>query len=281
MRIDTFRRASAGARLALVFAVTVMSQGYGTGVASGQQHELGAIGASEDRGDTVGPPEGSDGTPAAEAPGGSADTPTAVSDETIAPPPSGAAPSATEDSAPGAASPLPAATSPASADPPLPVATTPDYYSRRARETLAQDAKLSTTAPHPLAAAYPEHDVVVCEAGCANDYKPEIVSLRPKSARVITQSMMVPTSSDSPGPISVPRSATAPLATEAQSRAIDCIGGCYDTPKRYRARVAEQSASPKAGQSGASATGGWATTVTREGGHAEPVAPAVPVAPAW
>jgi hypothetical protein len=99
-----------------------------------------------------------------------------------------------------------------------------DYYTRRARETLQQDEKLNALAPHPLAAAYPRHSVVVCEAGCSRERGAEIVFMeRIEQAAV-----------QGAGGKTVAAAAMAGAAAK-QTATIDCVGGCYDTPRRYEA----------------------------------------------
>ncbi len=94
-------------------------------------------------------------------------------------------------------------------------AASQDYYTRRANETLKQDEKLNAIAPHPLAAAYPNHSVVVCDAGCASERGAEVVFMERRQAAAQASSAL-----------SVP---VKPATT------IDCVGGCYDTPRRYEA----------------------------------------------
>ena len=115
--------------------------------------------------------------------------------------------------------------SPSPAAPTAIAATTPakaaeNYYDRRASETLKQDKQLAASPAHPLALAHPGYDVVVCEAGCEDERGPEIVYMERASAPAIVDTAeMVPTSSEG--------AAGAPF--------IACLGGCYDTPKRYAA----------------------------------------------
>src|SRR5688572_28447053 len=52
-----------------------------------------------------------------------------------------------------------------------------DYYTRRARDILKAE-RAARIRPHPLAAAYPGMDVVVCEAGCPDRRGPEVVFMR-------------------------------------------------------------------------------------------------------
>ncbi|MFV0367775.1 MAG: hypothetical protein ACK5KM_04895 [Hyphomicrobiaceae bacterium] len=89
-------------------------------------------------------------------------------------------------------------------------------------------------APNPLAAAHPGMDVVVCEAGCANESEvQEAVYMQPTSVKVAE----------------LKPSSTAPV-NGANEGEILCLGGCYDTPKAYRSAVP-----------GANVAGQWMTSV--------------------
>jgi hypothetical protein len=123
-------------------------------------------------------------------------------------------------------------------------------------------AQRPAPAPHPLAAAYPGHSVVVCEAGCLRGRGPEIVYFgRRNEGQVVERSELVPTSSRAE-----PRNARS-----AASATIDCLGGCYDTPRRYRARVTAVPAHTATEHAPAAAIGPWITTVTSEGGTPAPL----------
>jgi hypothetical protein len=107
-------------------------------------------------------------------------------------------------------------------------AASQDYYTRRASETLKRDEKLNEITPHPLAAAYPKHSVVVCEAGCARERGAEVVFMEPRQATA---------------------QASRALSTTAKTAAmIDCVGGCYDTPRRYEAAKTMGPISARPGQ---------------------------------
>ncbi len=77
-----------------------------------------------------------------------------------------------------------------------------DYYTRRAKAILDAE-KAGESKPHPLAAAYPGMDVVVCEAGCPATGHPEIVFLRRHAV------------------------STTASSKEAAPKAAACLGGCY------------------------------------------------------
>jgi hypothetical protein len=91
--------------------------------------------------------------------------------------------------------------------------STADYYTRRAKRILEME-KAKAAKPHPLAAAYPGQDIVVCEAGCADRRGAHVVYMR-RQAAVTEQreAMMVPSSSAPP---------YAPA-----SAGVGCIAGCY------------------------------------------------------
>lgn len=97
-----------------------------------------------------------------------------------------------------------------------------DYYTRRAAKILKRDANIDASAQHPLAAAYPSHSVVVCEAGCSEDAQAEVVFMEQR------------TDAEPNIPASGGTSAGKPPALK-QTATIDCVGGCYDTPRRYQA----------------------------------------------
>ncbi|MDQ8698303.1 hypothetical protein [Hyphomicrobium sp. LHD-15] len=77
-----------------------------------------------------------------------------------------------------------------------------DYYTRRAKAILDAE-KAGESTPHPLAAAYPGMDVVVCEAGCPATGNPEIVFLRQHAV------------------------STTASSKEAAPKSAACLGGCY------------------------------------------------------
>lgn len=123
--------------------------------------------------------------------------------------------SAAEDTASPAGS---AASPPGAAASPPGAAATADYYTRRA-ESVIEAEKKGASKQHPLAAAHPGFDVVVCEAGCPVGQTPEIVFARRETERekAITQGEMVPRSSGAgakPG--------------DVEESNLACIAGCYD-----------------------------------------------------
>lgn len=131
-------------------------------------------------------------------------------------------------------------------DPAAAVEASPDdYYTRRAKDILAAE-KSRAASPHPLAAAYPGMDIVVCEAGCTAGAKPYVVSVRPRPAPAATEreGRMMPTSDDG----------SATPGTSVAEAGVTCIAGCYGD--------SEPTPVP------AAAVGDWST-------HAEPKAPPV------
>ena len=88
-----------------------------------------------------------------------------------------------------------------------------DYYTRRAKKIL-ENEKRPWKEPHPLAASYPGMDIVVCEGGCPNGTRAQVVSVRPHvETAEVTEGSFVQTSADAVDPY-VPANAA-------------CIAGCY------------------------------------------------------
>jgi hypothetical protein len=106
-----------------------------------------------------------------------------------------------------------------------------DYYTRRASEILKRDEKLNAVTPHPLAAAYPAHSIVVCEAGCSGERGAEVVFMERREAAAAEPRNMMAHASGGAG------------SAAKQQVTIDCVGGCYDTPRQYQApRILGQAA---------------------------------------
>src|SRR5689334_19270095 len=86
----------------------------------------------------------------------------------------------------------PAISAEAAAAPAQEAAPQADYYTRRAESVIAAEKK-AAMAPHPLAAAHPGFDIVVCEAGCPIGQTPEIVFAKRETERekTTTQGQMV------------------------------------------------------------------------------------------
>jgi hypothetical protein len=103
----------------------------------------------------------------------------------------------------------------------------PDYYTRRAIETVKEANERQAVVPHPLAKPYPDHLTVVCEAGCTRERGAQIIYMgRKNNLEVIQETAMVPTAWSEDGPQRTHQVMTSPT--------IDCLAGCYDTPRRYR-----------------------------------------------
>jgi len=101
-----------------------------------------------------------------------------------------------------------------------------DYYTKRAEHILKREGGWAN-GPHPLAAAHPGMDVVVCEAGCSGD-QAEIVYMQSTTYEP-ADADAASTGKDGP-----PAAATNSVA-KGKGTEIVCIGGCYDTPRLYAA----------------------------------------------
>ncbi|MCH9807903.1 MAG: hypothetical protein K0U74_09235 [Alphaproteobacteria bacterium] len=99
--------------------------------------------------------------------------------------------------------------------------------------------RLGEKKPHPLAAGYPEHFVVVCEAGCAKETA-HVVYIEPRNAR---------------GPVN-----EKPIkkGVVAGTDSIDCVGGCYDGNHSYATVGGVNAPSMAAGQENR-----WLTSVRK------------------
>jgi hypothetical protein len=105
------------------------------------------------------------------------------------------------------------------------VPTGNDVFSERAKEVLEAESNIKQSAKvHPLALRYPDHDVIVCTAGCGPGGR-VIYKERKDRRRGVGQAQMIPTSA---------QAGSAP-STAAASNALTCIAGCFTTPKSYRA----------------------------------------------
>ena len=108
-----------------------------------------------------------------------------------------------------------------------------DKWQEDANERLKQERALGMRKEHPLAAEHPGSYVTVCEAGCRGA-PDQIVSMVVKTASI-----------DVPARPYVPADASAEAAAGAASvqpvqqqdqNTIECVAGCYDRPKKVRAR---------------------------------------------
>lgn len=79
--------------------------------------------------------------------------------------------------------------------------------------------------PHPLAAAHPDHHIIVCVAGC-NQTGPGIVYMAPRATSNVNQAPATLASAVS--------GAGEPGAIAAADSVIQCVAGCYSGVKSYR-----------------------------------------------
>ena len=114
-----------------------------------------------------------------------------------------------------------------------------DFYAQRAKGLLSEDARIEAK-DGSLQAAYPEHNVVVCEAGCTGRGR-RIVQFAPRVATNELRAAMQPTSAGiADATAATPSSASPSAAAQGAGPApgdqpIACIAGCYGTPRRYDA----------------------------------------------
>ncbi|MGD9783157.1 MAG: hypothetical protein AB7E80_03250 [Hyphomicrobiaceae bacterium] len=153
--------------------------------------------------------------------------------------------------------------------------TPPDYWTKRAQRLIeAETGHLQ--GPHPLQLAHPGMDVVVCEAGCSTD-RAEIVYLQPttKAPEPVATATSAAAGAPDAGVGAAASPAAAPATAAADAGAapaaarpprpymIVCEGGCYDTPRTYRAAQSRVAAGTSTD---------WVSTVTPT--SAAPEAPA-------
>ncbi|MDX2289030.1 MAG: hypothetical protein NW217_09445 [Hyphomicrobiaceae bacterium] len=114
-----------------------------------------------------------------------------------------------------------------------------EVFDQRAKKVLEAEGK-ADLASHPLAAAYPGHDVVVCTAGCRHDTA-DIVYLERRAGKSTEAAA----------------SGLGSLPAEAVRNVVTCVGGCYgEAGSRFAGLHGE---APFLGH----AAGSWLTT-TRE-----------------
>lgn len=109
-------------------------------------------------------------------------------------------------------------------------------------EKLKSEARESKSKPakqHPLAAALPGMDVTVCEAGCPSvNEQPHVTYVQPSNAATAK-----------------PGSKVEPTAASDPSKEmIQCVAGCYTTPRTYQSAAATAAA--------VASEGHWTATVT-------------------
>lgn len=108
-----------------------------------------------------------------------------------------------------------------------------------ARRLGRDDDLAGDVRPHPLAAAYPDQNVVVCEAGCPMG-RNTIVYMAPRRPSGFLQVSNLATSSN------VTRTSTgasAPVEQPQVSASLECVAGCYAQRSSAGARRPDQAAS--------------------------------------
>ncbi|MBL8565415.1 MAG: hypothetical protein JNM89_06855 [Hyphomicrobiaceae bacterium] len=118
-----------------------------------------------------------------------------------------------------------------------------DYYRKRAEHILKGEGAAITAHPHPLAAAHPGMDVVVCQGGCLHDTA-EVVYIQPTSRKAVTTVGELQTTA------ATPAGGAAPAAVPSVPQIV-CIGGCYEGYENHYNMAATM-------QSG---VGEWSTSV--------------------
>ncbi len=111
-----------------------------------------------------------------------------------------------------------------------------DYYSKRAKSRLVEDAA-DAAKQISLQAAYPGHNVVMCEAGCYGGAS-RIVQFAPKVATNIEiASTLEPTAATLPAQGAHSESNAMAVAQPVEAAAsgdITCVAGCYGQVRSYR-----------------------------------------------
>ncbi len=121
-----------------------------------------------------------------------------------------------------------------------------DYYRKRAEHILKGEGAAIASQPHPLAAAHPGMDVVVCQGGCLHD-NAEIVYIQPTSRKAEATVGELQTTAATP-------------AAEPAVPQIVCIGGCYEGYANHYSMATTM-------QSG---VGEWSTSVTQPSSQNRP-----------
>ncbi len=120
-----------------------------------------------------------------------------------------------------------------------------DYYAKRAKALLEADKAVYDSKPHPLAKGYPDKFVVICEGGCPNRKRAQIIDMQPRPAAKV-ESGMVPA-------VSSPDGARAAALQDG----VVCMAGCYNgMQKTYTGRAAAEAGV------GATYEDTWTTTVS-------------------
>ncbi|MCB1503736.1 MAG: hypothetical protein KDJ47_02060 [Hyphomicrobiaceae bacterium] len=102
---------------------------------------------------------------------------------------------------------------------------------------------------HPLAAALPGMDVIVCEAGCPSvNEQPQVTYVQPTTLKDASSTAELKPAAGS--------------AADPSKEMIECLAGCYDTPRSYPTAAATASAVASGGH--------WTATVTPTNSSAQP-----------
>lgn len=75
--------------------------------------------------------------------------------------------------------------------------------------------------PHPLAVVYPNHNVIVCIAGCG-PHTPTIVYIAPRESTTEGRPPVQPAA------LALIATTPAPIKIASASDRIECVAGCYD-----------------------------------------------------
>ncbi len=115
-------------------------------------------------------------------------------------------------------------------------------WQERANSRLDQEKSLLNSKEHPQAIAHPDSYVTVCEAGCRGKPDQIVYAIVKTEAASAGPAPYVPTDSSS----EPPPSAGAAAAADMADADITCVAGCYDSPKKFKARQTAQTAVKKA-----------------------------------
>jgi hypothetical protein len=116
-------------------------------------------------------------------------------------------------------------------------------WQERANNRLKQENSLLTRTEHPQAVAHPDSYVTVCEAGCRGTPDQIVYTVVKTEAASAGPAPYVPTDSSSEDSTKGAVVAAAPVTSDTD---ITCVAGCYDSPKKIKARQSAQTAIKKA-----------------------------------
>ena len=141
-----------------------------------------------------------------------------------------------------------------------------DYYTKRAKALLAADRAIQDSKPHPLAKGFPDKFVVVCEGGCPNRKRAQIIDMQPRPVtKVEVESTMVPTAGSTGG-----------SKAAALQDGLVCMAGCYNGMKKsYTGRAAAGAGA------GAEYEDTWLTTVSESTDGTAPSSSNKPESGSW